>query len=150
MKYLVAIAFFLLSACTAPETSDRFSTVEMVSLDGRIIQIEEKREFYVGLSAFTFANSSDVRGKTFAFFDFCRETPLEWKMVVVMPNETGEADWNYVLTHFMNKQDDGKWEEKATTRGILPVNIRNFGDLKAAGLDFFEPNLFGCEPPSSS
>lgn len=150
MKYLIIFLLCALAACSSRSPADRFATVEMVALGGRIIQLEEKREIYLGPSPFTFANTSDVQGKTFAFFDFCRETPLEWKMLVVMPNQAGEAGWINVLTHFRNKQEDGNWEEKTTTRGALSQSIRNFGDLKAAGLSFFEPSLFQCEPPSST
>ena len=148
MKIFFLIILILLGSCSQSAVSVyRSDTVEMLSLKGRLIQVEHKKEISRGILNVALQDDADIKGNTFILFDYCRDSSVEWKLLTMMPDEESKTGWSYVLNHFVNKQEDGKWSTKEVSRGEIKQKIQTYGQLKTVGLNFFKPGLFSCVVP---
>jgi hypothetical protein len=147
--FLLAGAGAFLMACTAsfpagqwPETKFNRAELERVSLDGRIIVVEQVPRFPAAGHGAT--SNVDAAFDQYLFWDFCRGPEAVWQMVTLRPDSRARSGWSYTRT-VVEPASRGHAGSTRVTEGLLHQRINGFAALRAAGLAFFKPGAMRCD-----
>lgn len=146
---LATLVILLLVACSGQELSGQWpdttfdrTVLERVSLDKRIVIIEQVPRFLVPGQGSSI--NVDASFDHYLFWDFCRGPGLVWQMIALRPDSRAGSGWSYTRTRTTPAKGNREADTRVT-QGYVRGAVAGYAALKKAGLAFFEPGEIKCD-----